>query len=219
MDEIFDLEQKRNFTNLLNSLSIKQTQLEQIEHYIKLLNKWGGVYNLTGKTENIYFNLLDSVYLALYITNQKYFTIADLGSGGGLPVIACALINPEKNFYAFEINEKKRAFLQQVAMECQINNIRFNKNYFNTNDKFEMVISKAALTFSNFLKLLINITGPAGEGVFFTNPSKIDELILNKAAKNMLISQVLYRVHNPKINQKTTFTNNISTRGFLIVRR
>jgi 16S rRNA (guanine527-N7)-methyltransferase len=90
--------------------------------YIELLAKWNKTYNLTAirdPRQMISHHLLDSLAVLPHLPAG---TLADVGSGGGLPGIPLAIAEPERRVMLNDANHKKAAFLQQVVIELNLAN-------------------------------------------------------------------------------------------------
>ncbi len=90
----------------------------------ELLLKWNRVYNLTAirdPREIITHHLLDS--LAVLPWASRLRTLADIGSGAGLPCIPLALACPDLTVYSIETVGKKASFQQQAKIELRLDNL------------------------------------------------------------------------------------------------
>ena len=90
----------------------------------ELLLKWNRVYNLTAirdPGEIITHHLLDS--LAVLPWASRLHTLADIGSGAGLPGIPLALACPGLTVYSIEAVGKKASFQQQAKIELRLDNL------------------------------------------------------------------------------------------------
>ncbi|MCL1825654.1 MAG: 16S rRNA (guanine(527)-N(7))-methyltransferase RsmG [Betaproteobacteria bacterium] len=89
----------------------------------ELLLKWNRIYNLTalrGPKEIVTHHLLDS--LAVLPWASRLRTLADIGSGAGLPGIPLALACPGLTVYSIEAVGKKASFQQQAKIELRLDN-------------------------------------------------------------------------------------------------
>lgn len=96
---------------------------KQLLHYIELIVKWNGTHNLTAirnPEAMITRHMLDSLTPLPYMVGPN---IVDVGSGAGFPGIPIALARPEWHLTLVESNQKKVAFLMQVAIELNLPNI------------------------------------------------------------------------------------------------
>ncbi|MDR2014893.1 MAG: 16S rRNA (guanine(527)-N(7))-methyltransferase RsmG [Azoarcus sp.] len=89
----------------------------------ELLLKWNRVHNLTAirnPREIVTHHLLDS--LAVLPWTNRLRTLADIGSGAGLPGIPLALACPGLTVYSIEAAGKKASFQQQAKIELRLDN-------------------------------------------------------------------------------------------------
>ncbi len=117
-------------TQLLNrgvqelGLAVNELQLQQLQYYVELLQKWNKTYNLTAidnTQEIISKHILDSLSAAVYLKGKN---IIDVGSGAGLPGIPLATVHPDKQFVLIDSNAKKTHFIQQANIELGLKNIQ-----------------------------------------------------------------------------------------------
>lgn len=104
-------------------LALPAIIVEQLLDYVALLLQWNTAYNLTAvrqPDEIISRHLLDSLAVAPYIVGK---TLADLGSGAGLPGIPLALAAPNRLVSLVDSNGKKARFLREVVRSLQLNNV------------------------------------------------------------------------------------------------
>ncbi|MEO6064289.1 MAG: 16S rRNA (guanine(527)-N(7))-methyltransferase RsmG [Lysobacterales bacterium] len=88
--------------------------------YVALLARWNAVYNLTAvrdPREMLTRHLLDSLVVAPYVGGG---TMADLGSGAGLPGIPLALLDRTRCITLVESNGKKARFLRTAVRELAL---------------------------------------------------------------------------------------------------
>jgi 16S rRNA (guanine(527)-N(7))-methyltransferase RsmG len=81
------------------------------------------VYNLTAIREEsrmLTHHLLDALSIERFIPEGS--TLADIGSGGGLPGIPLAIARPDLDVASIEPNSKKAAFQQQVRIDLGLEN-------------------------------------------------------------------------------------------------
>lgn len=83
--------------------------------YLNLLEQWNRVYNLTGirrRDELIARHLVESLALGPLLTGG---TIADVGTGAGLPGLPLAIDHPRLHFTLIESRRKRVNFLRHVV--------------------------------------------------------------------------------------------------------
>ncbi|HUQ53028.1 MAG TPA: 16S rRNA (guanine(527)-N(7))-methyltransferase RsmG [Gammaproteobacteria bacterium] len=90
--------------------------------FVELLLKWNKVYNLTGvrgADEVVDRHLVESFALRALL---KGTNVADVGSGGGLPGVPLAIVEPERQFTLIESRAKRVHFLRHVVAELKLAN-------------------------------------------------------------------------------------------------
>jgi 16S rRNA (guanine527-N7)-methyltransferase len=90
--------------------------------YVGLLERWNATYNLTAvrePSEMITRHLLDSLAIAPFVTGS---TLADLGTGPGLPGVPLAIADPQRRVFLVEANGKKARFLREVVRRLPLPN-------------------------------------------------------------------------------------------------
>ena len=84
-------------------------QTNLLAEYKAYLVTWNKTHNLISKkqAQKIDDHIADSLTISPFLNKN----IIDFGSGGGLPGIPLAIINPDKEFYLIESNTNKSSFL------------------------------------------------------------------------------------------------------------
>lgn len=92
--------------------------------YLALLLRWNATYNLTAirdPRQMVTRHLLDSLALAPHVASGS---LADLGSGPGLPGIPLAIARPQAQVTLVESNGKKARFLREALRQLRLGNAR-----------------------------------------------------------------------------------------------
>ncbi len=110
-------------------LSVSASQLDQLIRYAGLLLKWNKVYNLTRITREedlVNLHLIDSLTLVKAVRDNglPVKRLLDVGSGGGLPAIPFAVMNPGIQVTMVDAVKKKAMFLTQAGVELGLKNTR-----------------------------------------------------------------------------------------------
>src|SRR5688500_16264394 len=93
--------------------------------YLALLDRWNRTYNLTAirdPRDMVAKHLLDSLAMQPYVRDVA--TLADLGTGPGLPGIPLAIAVPSLQVTLVESNGKKARFLREAVRTLGLDNAR-----------------------------------------------------------------------------------------------
>ncbi|WP_010141502.1 16S rRNA (guanine(527)-N(7))-methyltransferase RsmG [Oceanicola sp. S124] len=103
--------------------NVSRETLERLDTYAALLEKWNPRINLVARStipELWTRHLLDSTQVLAQAGAFQHWV--DLGSGGGFPGLVVAILAAESHsdarFTLIESDQRKCAFLRQVAREC-----------------------------------------------------------------------------------------------------
>ena len=103
---------------------LTEAQADKLLEYLDLLQKWNKAYNLTAVRERsamLTQHLLDSLSIVPHLPPGD---LLDVGSGGGLPGIPLAILQPERSITLIDTVGKKVAFLKQAAMTLGLKNVQ-----------------------------------------------------------------------------------------------
>ncbi len=109
-----------------DSLNVSRETFERLVNYVSLVERWNPKINLVSR------NSVTDIWVRHIKDSIQVFQIAeltdhwvDLGSGGGFPGMVCAIMAiesaPETRFTLVESDQRKSAFLRNVARECGAN--------------------------------------------------------------------------------------------------
>jgi 16S rRNA (guanine527-N7)-methyltransferase len=159
-------------------LSLDALQIQQLECYLLLMQKWNAVYNLTAITDldaMLSHHLLDSLAIAPYITAQNYL---DVGTGAGLPGIPLAICFPDKKFTLLDSNSKKTGFLLEVVRQCQLKNVQVVHARIESAPLglFDGVVSRAFSALNDFIAVAASQLKPGGVLLAMKGPKLQHEL-------------------------------------------
>lgn len=108
----------------LEALALDPGHAHKLLDYLDLLARWNKTYNLTAvrdPQEMLRKHLLDSLAMHPHFTQT---TLADLGTGPGLPGIPLAIVRPEAAISLIESNGKKTRFLREAVRQLGLDNTR-----------------------------------------------------------------------------------------------
>jgi len=113
----------RSLNDGLAALALPESLSAPLMTYLALLKRWNRAYNLTAIRDPqvmVPLHLLDSLALVPYLGGIH--TLADLGTGPGLPGIPLALALPSLRVTLVESNGKKARFLREAVRTLQLGN-------------------------------------------------------------------------------------------------
>ncbi|HKO96666.1 MAG TPA: 16S rRNA (guanine(527)-N(7))-methyltransferase RsmG [Pyrinomonadaceae bacterium] len=89
--------------------------LDRLAKYFELLSSWNSQLHLVAPTSPREFatrHVLESLLLVDYFPEGAH--VADIGSGGGLPMIPCVIARPDITAVLIESSKKKAVFLREA---------------------------------------------------------------------------------------------------------
>ncbi len=158
-------------------LNLSGEQIAQLLEYLRLIQKWNKVYNLTAvrnPDEMLTHHLLDSLsviaplrrHLAerkagwvgqgVAATNSAPKTsplcrLLDVGSGAGLPGVVIAICCPEVAVSCVDTVAKKAAFIQQAALTLKLPNLQgIHARVESLGSGFDVISSRAFASLKDF---------------------------------------------------------------------
>jgi 16S rRNA (guanine527-N7)-methyltransferase len=146
-------------------IQLTPNAIERLAAYVALLGKWNRIYNLTAIREPgkiVSHHLLDSLAVLSHVNAD---TIADIGSGAGLPGIPIAVAKPDTQVVLVESNHKKCAFLRQAITELQVENLEVvtdRAEKWRPPQLYGAVISRAFADLASFVEIAGHLCRPEG---------------------------------------------------------
>ena len=139
-------------------LSLSDDQVAKLLAYLDLIQKWNKVYNLTAirdPAEMLTHHLLDSLAIVaplLRQTSGATLNMLDVGAGAGLPGVVVAICCPQISVTCVDAVAKKMAFVQQVATELKLPNLKaLHSRVEVLTTKFDVITSRAFATLLDFV--------------------------------------------------------------------
>ncbi|HEY1991730.1 MAG TPA: 16S rRNA (guanine(527)-N(7))-methyltransferase RsmG [Gammaproteobacteria bacterium] len=148
-------------------------------HYVELLARWNQAYNLTAvrePAEMVSKHLLDSLAILPFVAGP---TLADVGTGAGLPGIPLALARPDLKFTLLDSNGKKTRFVTQAVAELRLSNVtvvQARTETWRAPAPFAQVVSRAFASLGDFAKLAGGLSGPGGRLLAMKGADPQDEV-------------------------------------------
>ncbi|MDB5752709.1 MAG: rRNA ((527)-N(7))-methyltransferase RsmG [Ramlibacter sp.] len=139
-------------------LGLSPAQVDALLAYLDLLGKWNKVYNLTSvrdPREMLVQHLLDSLAMIPPLrrhTAGRALRLLDVGSGGGLPGVVIAICCPDLAVDCVDAVGKKAAFIQQVAAQLALAQLRgMHARVENLQGSYDLICSRAFASLQDFV--------------------------------------------------------------------
>ena len=133
-------------------LDLSEAVIERLLDYVRLLARWNATYNLSAvrdPLEMVTRHLLDSLVLMPHVRGD---TLADLGSGAGLPGIPLAIVAPQRQVTLVDSNGKKTRFLRAAVRELGLTNVRVLEGRVEQADgAFDCITARAFASLADML--------------------------------------------------------------------
>lgn len=163
-------------------VALSDTQGEQLLAYGTLMLKWNKVYNLTAVRDPagvMTHHLLDS--LAAIAPLQREWAgkgkLLDVGSGGGLPGVVIAIMRSDIEVSCLDAVAKKAAFVQQVAAELELPNLRgLHARVESLAGSYEVISSRAFASLPDFFNGSVHLLASGGVWLAMKGKLPTDEL-------------------------------------------
>lgn len=160
-------------------LALPEGATDKLIAYLELLAKWNKTYNLTAIREPLHgvsHHLLDSLAV---LRELPAGSLADIGSGGGLPGIPIAIAEPSRPVMLNDSNSKKGAFLRQAIIELGLANAAVHvgrAEQWRPQERFAVVITRGFSALADFVASSRHLAAPSGVLVAMKGAYPRDEL-------------------------------------------
>ncbi len=154
----------------LEALGLARGHAAPLLEYVALLLRWNRAYNLTAirdPQEMVPRHLLDSLAMhpSVGAIGAAAGSLADLGSGAGLPGIPLAIVSPGLQVTLVEANGKKARFLREAVRTLGLGNARVVESRieaFDAPGAFDAITARALATLPLILALGGHLLKPGG---------------------------------------------------------
>ena len=167
------------------ALDLTETQIDTLLAYLALLQRWNATYNLTAvrdPADMLTQHLADCLAvigpLRRHGTTTPARRILDVGSGGGLPGIVIAALNPGAHVVCVDTVGKKAAFIRQMAGELGLKNL-FAEHARVEQMKaapFDVIVSRAFASLDDFTRMTRQHLAPEGVWMAMKGKTPDDEM-------------------------------------------
>ena len=165
-----------------NQLQFDDKFYEDCDVFVKLLQQWGVVHNLSGRLTrgDIEENILDSLYPLSFI--GKYKSFADIGTGAGYPGLILAMAQRDVKSYLIEPRIKRVSFLNFVKASLKLDNLTVICNRVEKVEdlQVDLITSRAVTNTSLLLDITKNIKKENSSYLFYKGSMLEDEIEVAK---------------------------------------
>lgn len=158
-------------------LALPAGAVARLLDYQALLERWNGTYNLTAvrdPAEMVTRHLLDSLAILPYVQGA---TLADLGTGPGLPGIVLAIAAPGRQILLVDSNGKKVRFLREAIRALKLEGVRaVQSRVEDVEGQFDCITARAFASLADMLAWGGHLLAPGGRWLAMKGPSAEDEL-------------------------------------------
>jgi len=150
----------------------------KLERFASLLHEWNQIHNLTGakSIEDIYVNIVDSLYPLTFIKTPK--TLLDVGTGAGFPGLVLAIALPDTKVVLAEPLKKRVSFLKYAAIDLELSNVSVEAKRVETvvHNAFDLISSRAVTNTKLLLDLTSKVSDSDTEYLFYKGSRVFDEI-------------------------------------------
>ncbi|MDM0055156.1 16S rRNA (guanine(527)-N(7))-methyltransferase RsmG [Variovorax fucosicus] len=163
-------------------LQLTDRQSERLLAYGALILKWNKVYNLTALRDPqsvLTHHLLDSLAVIAPLNRVRPGAgkLIDVGAGAGLPGVVIAILRDDIDVSCLDAVAKKAAFVQQVAAELALPNLRgMHARVESLAGRYDIVSSRAFASLADFFNGSQQLVAPDGLWLAMKGKAPTDEL-------------------------------------------
>lgn len=161
-------------------LALDAPAQEKLIRYLRLIEKWNKVHNLTAVREPgqmVVLHLLDSLAVLPHVARAK--TLLDVGTGAGLPGIPLAIARPDLAVTLLDASHKKATFLRQAKAELGLANVEIaceRVERWHPARAFDVVVSRAFAEIADFVGQAAHLVAPGGAMLAMKGVNPFEEL-------------------------------------------
>ena len=153
-------------------------QIGKARLYFEALVRDGDLLGLLGPREMPKLwtrHILNSAVVAELVSPGQ--TVADVGSGAGLPGIPMALAQPQAHFTLIEPMERRSDWLRRVVQDLELTNIRVHRaRAEEVAEVFDVVTARAVSALPNLLRMCVPMTKHGGEVIALKGSKAAEEI-------------------------------------------
>ena len=158
-------------------LQLPEAAVPRLLDYLELLVRWNAAYNLTAirdPAEMVTRHLLDSLAILPYVSGA---TLADLGTGPGLPGIVLAIAAPGRAITLVDSNGKKVRFLREAIRSLKLEGVQaVQSRVEEVEGSFDCITARAFAALGDMLGWGGHLLAPGGRWLAMKGRRPDDEL-------------------------------------------
>jgi 16S rRNA (guanine527-N7)-methyltransferase len=158
-------------------LQLPEAAVGRLLDYQELLARWNATYNLTAVRDPagmVTRHLLDSLAILPYVSGHS---VADLGTGPGLPGIVLAIAAPGREMLLVDSNGKKVRFLREAIRSLKLEGVSaVQSRVEDVQGQFDCITARAFASFADMLGWGGHLLAPPGQWLAMKGRRPDDEL-------------------------------------------
>lgn len=175
------------------ALNVDTAAIDRLLRYLALLQRWNSTYNLTAVREPAAMltqHLVDCLavlpplkrQLETHPPRSQTPRVLDVGSGGGLPGIVLAILDPALDVTCVDTVGKKAAFIRQAAGELGLRSLHAAHARVEALSPavrgagFDVITSRAFASLADFTSLTRELIAPGGMWLAMKGRAPTDEI-------------------------------------------
>lgn len=184
------------YEELQTRLELSDEIIAKLKIYAGLLKEWNNKFNLTSILEDgqiVEKHFYDSLLPGkVFDFNGK--NLLDMGTGAGFPGLVIALVYPECAVTLLDATKKKFSFLEEVAKQCEIPNVKYLcgrvEEQDELRDKFQVVTCRGFSSLNTALEVGLPLCRLGGFLLAYKGEKAHEELKESTKALNKLGGKV-----------------------------
>jgi 16S rRNA (guanine527-N7)-methyltransferase len=160
------------------AIQLSEQAIAQLGQYYGLVQKWNPRLHLVAPCLPADFatrHVLESLTALRYLNEGE--TVADIGSGGGLPIIPCLITGPKLRGALIEASPKKAVFLREAVTLCELDAQILNDRFENVSaPDMQIVTCRALERFGKMIPAIVAWATPTARLLLFAGAAMEEEL-------------------------------------------
>lgn len=160
-------------------LTLSEIQLAQLDRYLDLLIEWNGKINLTrivDRADAEVKHVADALTL-LRLLPSGSFTLADVGTGGGVPGVPIAICRPDIRVTLIDSTKKKLDTIQKIVDAIGLKNVAVLHARIETvKQRFDVITARAVAELDTLLQWTWPLMKPGSRLLAMKGPKAQQEI-------------------------------------------